>query len=92
MISFLNFKDFKYYLPINQQPKFEYTVKNNNNNNCVSNIVEIITLNNVLYSLNSLNNQNNVIIYKLNRPHLMESTGNLGKLNDDEFNSQNSIH
>ena len=63
MISFLNFKDFKYYLPINQQPKFEYTVKNNNNN-CVSNIVEIITLNNVLHSLNSLNNQNNVIIYR----------------------------
>ena len=49
--------------------------------------MEIITLNNVLYSLNSLNNQNNVIIYKLNRPHLMESTGNLGKLNDYEFNS-----
>ena len=90
-ISFLNFKDFKYYLTINQQPKFEYTFKQNNNN-CVSNIVEIITLNNVLYSLNILNNQNNVMIYKLNRPHLMESTGNLGKLNDDVFNSQNSIH
>ena len=91
MISFQNFKDFKYYLPTNQQPKFEDTFKKNNNNNCVHNIVEIITLNNVL-SLNSLKNQNNVIIYKLNRPHLMESTGNLGKLNDDEFNSKNSIH
>ena len=92
MISFLNFKDFKYYLPINQQPKFEDAVKKNNNNNCVHNIVELITLKNVLYSLNSLNNQNNVIIYKYNRPQLMGSTGNLGKLNDDEFNSQNSIH
>ena len=94
MISFLNFKDFKYYLPINQQPKFEDRVKENNNNNCVINIVDITTLNSVLYSLNGLNNfnQNNVMIYKLSRPHLMGSTGNLCKLNDYEFNSQNQIH
>ena len=32
------------------------------------------------------------MIYKLNRPQLMGSTGNLGKLNEDEFNNQNSIH
>ena len=86
MIFFLSFKDFKYYFPINQQPKFEDTVKENNNNNCVINIVDITTLNSVLYSLNGLNNfnQNNVMIYKLSRPQLMGSTGNLGKLNDDD--------
>ena len=93
MNSFLSFKDFKFDLPINQQPKFEDTIKNNNNNSA-SNKEEIITPNNLLYSLNDLNNvsQNNEMINKLSQPKLMGSMGSLGKLSDCKFNSQNSIH